>query len=78
MTIPLKKWGNSLAIRIPKDIANTLQIENNSLVELSIIDGALVIKPKKENRLKALVSQIDSKNLHKEVSTGKRVGNEEW
>jgi antitoxin MazE len=78
MTVPLKKWGNSLAIRIPKDIATTLSIEYNSLIELAIVDGMLVLKPQKKTRLESLVSQINSDNLHHEISTGGNVGNEEW
>jgi len=78
MTVPLRKWGNSLAIRIPKDIATTLSIEYNSLLTLAIIDGMLVIKPQKKSRLESLVSQINSENLHSEISTGRSVGNEEW
>jgi len=78
MTVPLRKWGNSLAIRIPKDIANTLSIGDNSIMELVIVDGALLLKPRKSTRLENLVSQIDSSNLHSEISTGRSVGNEEW
>jgi antitoxin MazE len=78
MTVPLRKWGNSLAIRIPKDIATALSIEYNSLLTLAIIDGMLVIKPQKKSRLESLVSQINSENLHSEISIGKSVGNEEW
>jgi antitoxin MazE len=78
MTVPLRKWGNSLAIRIPKDIANTLSIGDNSIMELVIVDGALLLKPRKSTRLENLVSKIDSSNLHSEISTGRSVGNEEW
>lgn len=78
MTVSVKKWGNSLALRIPKDIAQTLHIENNSTLELSIKDGALVIEPQNENLLESLVSRINVDNLHTEVDTGKVVGNEEW
>ncbi len=78
MTVPLRKWGNSLAIRIPKDIANTLSIGDNSIMELIIVDGALLLKPRKSTRLENLVSQIDSSNLHSEISTGRSIGNEEW
>ena len=78
MTVSIKKWGNSLALRIPKDIAQTLHIENNSTLELSIKDGALVIEPQKSTLLESLVSRIDVNNLHVEVDTGKVVGNEEW
>ncbi len=78
MTVALKKWGNSFAIRIPKDIANSLSVEYNSLMELILVDGALVLKPKKKKKLDSLVSKIDKDNLHKEISAGKSVGNEEW
>ena len=78
MTVSIKKWGISLALRIPKDIAQTLHIENNSTLELSIKDGALVIEPQKSTLLESLVSRIDADNLHAEVDTGKVVGNEEW
>lgn len=78
MTVAIKKWGNSLALRIPKDIAQTLHIENNSVLELNIKDGALVIEPQHTSLLESLVSCIDVDNLHTEVDTGKAVGNEEW
>lgn len=78
MTVAIKKWGNSLALRIPKDIAQTLHIENNSTLKLSIKNNTLVIEPQNETLLESLVAGIDSSNLHTEVSTGKVVGNEEW
>jgi len=78
MTVAIKKWGNSLALRIPKDIAKTLHIENNTTLELSIKNGAMVIKPQNETLLESLVAGIDAHNLHTEVNTGKAVGNEEW
>jgi antitoxin MazE len=78
MTIPLKKWGNSLAIRIPKDIATTLSIEYNSIMELTVVNGVLILKPQKNTLLEDLLSQITSQNLHREISTGRSLGNEEW
>ncbi|MEA1879776.1 MAG: AbrB/MazE/SpoVT family DNA-binding domain-containing protein [Campylobacterota bacterium] len=78
MTVAIKKWGNSLALRIPKDIAQTLHIENNSTLELNIKDGKLIIEPQNQSLLDCLVSRIDADNLHAEVDTGKVVGNEEW
>ena len=78
MTVALKKWGNSLALRIPKDILNTLAINENSIMELSVNNGMLTVKPKSNTLLETLVSQINSENLHKEVDTGRSVGNEEW
>ncbi len=48
------------------------------IVEMNIEKGRLVIEPKKETTLDALVSQIRPENLHSEVDVGERVGNEEW
>ena len=78
MTVALKKWGNSLALRIPKDILNTLAIDENSIMELSVNNGMLTVKPKTNTLLETLVSQISSENLHKEIDTGRNMGNEEW
>jgi len=78
MTVSIKKWGNSLALRIPKDIAQTLHIKNNSQVELLVKDGKMVAEPKDGDLLEKLVSKINANNLHGELDTGKAVGNEEW
>jgi antitoxin MazE len=78
MTVPLRKWGNSLAIRIPKDIAETLSVGSDSLMELNVTDGVMTLKPKNASKLESLVSQINSKNLHSEIPSGESVGNEEW
>jgi len=78
MTVAIKKWGNSLALRIPKDIAQTLHIENDSILELHIKDGALVIEPQNKALLESLTSRINATNLHHETDTGKAVGNEAW
>jgi antitoxin MazE len=78
MTVALKKWGNSLALRIPKDISSTLAIDDSSIMELTVNDGVLILKPKTNTRLETLVSQINKENLHQEIDIGKSVGNEEW
>jgi len=47
MDIELKKWGNSIGLRIPLKIAQSLGIEENSVVELTLAKEALVITKKK-------------------------------
>ncbi|KIM08284.1 MAG: hypothetical protein KU38_09875 [Sulfurovum sp. FS08-3] len=78
MTLAVKKWGNSLALRIPKDIAQTLHIEDNSLLELTLENQTLTIKPKANTHLEDLVSKITETNLHHEIDTSRSMGNEEW
>jgi antitoxin MazE len=53
---------------------------DNSLVELSLVDGKLVITPgvEPELRLADLLAQVTEDNLHGEVETGPAVGREAW
>jgi len=76
----VKKWGNSLALRIPKSLAVALGLENDSPVELSLADGKLFIAPNVESRfsLDALLAQVTEENRHIETETGSAVGAEAW
>jgi antitoxin MazE len=80
MRTKVQKWGNSLALRIPKAFAIDAQIENNSVVEVSLIDGRIVIKPifTHDWSLEQLLSGVTSNNIHRETDTGDAVGNEVW
>lgn len=71
----VKKWGNSLGIRIPKSLALKIGIEEGSEVDLDVENGHLVIKPKSET-LEELLAQIRPENLHEEISTGEPQGRE--
>ena len=75
----IQKWGNSLAIRIPKPFANEIKLNTNSEVEISIKNGALLIEPSiKEIDLDELLSRVNKKNLHKLIDFGPPVGREIW
>jgi antitoxin MazE len=65
----IQKWGNSLAVRIPKPIADEVGVANGSLIEMSIRDGQIVIKPVQtpRYRLDDLLAQITDDNLHEEI-----------
>ncbi len=78
MILQVKKWGNSLAVRLPKDISKALSVQNDSFVELKLVKDGLLLKPKKSSELDKLISQINPKNLHTEIKIGKSVGNEIW
>ena len=80
MRTKVQKWGNSLALRIPKAFALDAQIENNSEVEISLVDGQIVIKPipKQQWTLDQLLSGITNENVHQEIDTGSAVGKEVW
>ncbi|MCX6002960.1 MAG: AbrB/MazE/SpoVT family DNA-binding domain-containing protein [Chloroflexi bacterium] len=80
MKTRIHKWGNSLALRIPKSFANEVGFQRETSVEVSLADGKLVISPvaKPKLTLKQLLSKITPENLHHEVDTGSTVGNEMW
>lgn len=79
METRVQKWGNSLALRIPKPFANEIGLTDDSPVELSVKDGTLVIAP--VNRLASLrdlLALVTPDNLHREADTGPAVGGEAW
>jgi antitoxin MazE len=83
MTTRVRKWGNSLAIRIPKALATAIGLSENAEVELSSDRGRLVILPLKRTRkrkysLKELLRGITPENLHGEIDFGPPVGKEIW
>jgi antitoxin MazE len=79
MTSEIKRWGNSLALRIPKDVSQTLGLTEGSKVEVKLSKGNLVISPKKsklEQLLKAL--EAAGPDPHGEVDWGEDVGKERF
>jgi len=80
MQTKIKKWGNSLALRIPKLLALDANLKLNKLVDLSIDKGSIVITPigEKEYSLKKLLEGVSENNLHREFDTGAPVGKEIW
>jgi len=80
MKTRVQKWGNSLALRIPKSFANEVGIQRETSVVISLANGKLVITPiaKPKLILKQLLAKVTKGNLHHEVDTGASVGNETW
>ena len=80
MQTQIKKWGNSLALRIPKLLALGANLKQNKLVELSIDKDSIIITPigEKEYSLEKLLKGVTKSNLHGEFNTGAPVGKENW
>ncbi len=80
MTSRVQKWGNSLALRIPKPLAAEVGLKDNSPVELSLCEGKLIITPSAQSTvsLDDLLAKVTKKNLHSEVDTGPARGAEVW
>ncbi len=80
MKTRVQKWGNSLAVRIPKSFAAEVGLYENTAVDLSIAKGKLVVQPRPEEplSLEALLAGITDENVHGEWDTGPTVGKEIW
>jgi antitoxin MazE len=77
MTTAIQKWGNSLALRIPRDVARQIRVENGDAVEMSVESGALTIRAARPRyQLSNLVKGIHPGNSHEEIDWGKSVGRE--
>ena len=79
METRVQKWGNSLALRIPKPLATQVGLEANTTVRLLLRGEELVIAPVTLPSLKLddLLAQVTEHNLHGEVDSGPAVGREE-
>ena len=80
MQTKITKWGNSLALRIPKSFALDANLRQNELVDISIDKEKIIITPigKKEYSLDELLEGVSEGNLHGEFDTGIPVGKEIW
>lgn len=80
MQTTIQKWGNSLAVRIPKAFVKEARVACGTPVDLSVDDGKIVIDPhaKLEYRLEDLLKGVTKHNIHAEVATGQAVGREVW
>ena len=73
----VSKWGSSLAVRIPKGIAEQRKIVEGSSVQLDAYSDRIVIR-KRTYDFSALVDQITSDNIHHEQDFGAPLGKESW
>ena len=80
MQTKVQKWGNSLAVRIPKPFVKEAHLAYGTSVDLSVDDGKIVINPLAEPVycLADLLKSVTKRTLHAEVDTGDAVGREAW
>lgn len=80
MKARVQKWGNSLALRIPKALAAEAGLRANGPVEVFLVQGKVVIRPlpAEPPTLEELLRGVTDENLHGEWATGPAVGREVW
>lgn len=76
----VKKWGNSLAVRIPAAIALDLGLSAGSKIRVASNGVRLTVRPEERQRasLDELVKAITPRNRHREVDWGEAAGKEIW
>ncbi len=79
MRTRVQKWGNSLAVRIPKPFAEGAGLRASTSVELSLEKGEIRISPVRPRwELRRLLEGVTRRNRHNEVESGRSVGREAW
>jgi antitoxin MazE len=84
MLVEFCKWGNSLAVRIPKTVAEALKVGVGRHAEIPIENGALVLRPIRKTKrkptytLQDLLRGMTKENLPQEADWGEPRGNEAW
>ena len=77
MTATIQKWGNSLALRIPKAVAQQIQIQEGDPVTLKVgVSGLTVKASPKRIELDDLLLQVTPENLHTASDWGADCGRE--
>lgn len=78
MRVQVRKWGNSLALRIPKPFAEDTHVREGTTVDLTIDEGKLIATPIGERKLtlRELLSGVRKGNLHGEIDVGPPLGRE--
>ena len=79
MRAKAQKWGNSLAVRIPKVVADQAGVSENDELEIEVAARVIRLKPRRrEPDLAELLRQVTRDNLHEEVNFGRPEGREAW
>ncbi|MGH7549611.1 MAG: AbrB/MazE/SpoVT family DNA-binding domain-containing protein [Gemmatimonadota bacterium] len=80
MRTTIGRWGNSLAVRIPRDLAEEAGLDAGTEVEFSIEGDRLLLAPTAQSRwsLEDLLARVTKENLHEEMNFGPPVGHEVW
>ncbi len=80
MRTKLQRWGNSLALRIPRAFALTAGLATDSLVDVALVEGKLVVTPlpPEQLTLDQLLAGVTEENRHGEYATGPALGQEVW
>jgi antitoxin MazE len=80
MKTTIQRWGNSLAVRIPKTLAQETAFSEGDKVDLRADDDRIVLERPhpKHYRLSDLLAGVTKANRHAPVDFGPPAGREAW
>ncbi|HLW28443.1 MAG TPA: AbrB/MazE/SpoVT family DNA-binding domain-containing protein [Kiloniellales bacterium] len=75
----VSRWGNSIAVRIPKAIAEGAHLKVGDEIKLELKGESIVMTPaRKRYALKDLLAQMKPEHRHEETDWGEPQGEEVW
>lgn len=77
MKTMVKKFKNSLGIKIPNIIVRKLSLKDVSFIDINHNGKSIIIEPV-QKRLSEMVNKINEQNIHKEIETGRPIPKEIW
>lgn len=77
-SVRLTQWGNSIGVRLPKDMVNVLGLEAGGVLDVSLEGNRIIFSPRRKYSLNDLVSKITDENRPGETDWGADAGKENW
>jgi antitoxin MazE len=80
MTTKVQKWGSSLGVRLPKEVARRFRLKAGSTVSVSAEEKEISIKPvgRSKPSLIEIMQAVNPHNQHTEADFGHSAGKEPW
>ena len=78
MRVRVQRWGNSLAVRLPKIVAQDAGVGEGDTLEVRSRAGRLSLVASPHYELRELIGRVTRKNSHAETTMGSPVGREAW
>lgn len=76
MRVSIARWGNSLAVRLPREAARAANLQEGAALDLEVADGALVLRRRRYD-IRELVAAIEGRPPPLEMDDPPR-GSEAW
>lgn len=77
--LPVKQWGNSHAIRLPKSLLEALEVEKDDELNVEIINHSVVLtKAEKELTFDELFKDYNKEKFTTDIQNISPIGNEKW